>query len=229
MSQTHRISDHAQPGPAGPMSKGMNKLLSPIGIFFLLVVSVLLVARCSGGSQKVSNRDARASQLVLQAEDLKRLSDSSYQTAVTPVDMWQAEQVLRAASLGKFVPPASREMKSYRESNTGHELTSVALLYEDPQVAEDLDSVAPPLLEQYFGLQSEALDLEGVEQGRLWSMQGYMAVSFRIGKAWTFAGSTLADDQAYANALALAARDRMQAGLDAIRAEATETSLTAPP
>lgn len=162
-------------------------------------------------------RDARAAPLVLDTADLARVAgapETAFRRANSPVDVRIAERTAQGLTLGRIQPPQARHLASFRRADTGEEVTTVALVYDDTALAAAVDDEAAPLLTSNFGFQSTPIDdLAGVTDARLWSSGGYRAISFRQDGVVTFVGTNRTDDPAYIRRLGEAARDRVAARL----------------
>lgn len=169
-------------------------------------------------------RAARARPLVLTAADVARaagVAEGAIRLTNPPVDIRLAERTAQGVTLGKIQPPEARHLAAFRRAETGEDLVSVALVYDDPARAAALDAAAAPLLASNFGFRSAPITLAGTTDARLWSASAYRAISFRQAGVVTFVGTNRVDDEAYVRRLAEAARDRVAAQLDGLAAPAT--------
>lgn len=174
-------------------------LLAGAGALGLLLAQVL-----SGGSPAVENR---AAAYLLAAAELPDAATARHLRSSPPVDLDAAERLARA-SFGQIPVPAAREMITWRRASSGHEITQVVLLYEDPSQAARLDELAVAMLPGTLGLQPQPLDLPGAQDARLWRAENYQAATFRLGGVAVLVGTTDLGDPAGARRLAAAALRR---------------------
>lgn len=180
-----------------------------------LAIATLSINRCL--APPAAPADDRAARLTLSGDDISAtLPIGPLQRSSPPIDLRQAERMASGATLGRLALPASRELVTWRDASTGEEISSAALLFASADEARALDAAAAPLLGSALGLQSEALALDGVTEGRRWVSGVYQAASFRIDDALILVGTNRADDAEHLLRLAEAARDRAASGLAAL-------------
>ncbi len=131
-----------------------------------------------------------------------------------PVDLAAAERLARA-SFGQIPLPAARDIATWRRADSGHEITEVVLLYDDPAQAARLDAVAVSMLPNALGLQPEPADLPGAQDARLWRADSYQAATFRLGGVAVLIGTTDTSDPDGARRVAEAALARAVAAATA--------------
>ncbi len=171
----------------------------------------------------------RAAPFVLTVDDLATAAGSApdaFGRTNPPVDVGLAERAAQGASLGRFSLPDARQVATYRRHQTGEEVTSVALLYDDPEQATGLGAAIAPLLSSTFQLDSAEIAIDGVDDARSWTSSRYHAISFRQGGVVSFVGTTRTDDPEGLLRLAETARDRVAAAQASAAAVATMGSPT---
>jgi len=179
-------------------------------IFVLLVAIAAAVASIGQGERE---DDPELAALLLTPADLAGLGDApakAFRRTSPPVDVDQVERAVRVASLGQAVMPRGRAVATYRRTDTGHETTNAVLVYDRPEDAVALAELADRLLPGGLGLTPQPLALDGVEDARLWTADGYRAVTFRDGDVLVLVGSTDTADPKLVLRLAEAARARVR-------------------
>jgi hypothetical protein len=175
--------------------------------------------------QSGNPRDARVEPYVLTAAELAAaaggapVGPDAFQRTNPPIDIGMAERAAQGAAFGRFSLPDARAVATYRHASSGDEITSVALIYDDPAEAVGLDAKLAPLLSSALGLASETITLEGTADARRWTAPRYQAISFRQGGVVSFVGTDKPEDPAHLLRLAEAARERVAARLAAATAE----------
>lgn len=180
--------------------------------------------------QSADPKDTRAEPYVLTPAELAAAAGGApavadaFRRTNPPIDIGMAERAAQGAAFGRFSLPDARAVATYRHSQSGDEVTSVALIYDDSAQAAGLDAKVAPLLSSALGLASESITLEGTQDARRWTAAGYQALSFRQGGVVSFVGTDKPEDPAYVLRLAEAARDRVAAELAGVAAGATASA-----
>lgn len=211
------------PGQPSPRRPGAARWLL---LGALAVLALGLVSRCGSGGP-----DRRIDPALLGPVDLEALGlgpAASWQAAVSPVDLGQAELAARAAAGGRLPVAAGRAMVTHRSAGDGNrELNQALLRYASAAEAQAVEAVAAPLLERTFGLVRAPLDLPGTEGATAWHNAGYSGASFRVAETLVFVGGA-GIDPAELPLLAAAARDRLRQALATADTAATASAAASP-
>jgi len=165
-----------------------------------------VLAQTLGGGGPASND--RATSYLLTAAELPDAGTARYLRGSPPVDLGAAERLARA-SFGQIPVPEARDIATWRRSDTGHEVSEVVLVYDDPAQAARLDALAVSMLPGAIGLQPTPIELAGAQDARLWRADNYQAVTFRRDGVAVFIGTTETADTDAARRLAEAALTRV--------------------
>jgi hypothetical protein len=185
-----------------------------IAVLLVLVVGSLALGHLLGGGERRAGvTGERVRPYMLEPSDLASVSGApveAYRRTNPPLDLEQAERTASGVTVGRVPLPDDRHIVTYRRVGTGEEITQIVLLYDDPSRAEVLDSLAGSMVPGWIGLASEPFAMPGAQDSRLWTAEGYRAVSFRHGGVAVFLGSSGVGDHDGVLALAEIVIDRLE-------------------